>query len=369
MIKNIVFDFGGVLVEYDFMRFFTAVLGSGPQAEYFLQHVFPEHVNAEMDLGLLTPRQIIDRQQRLWPDYTDALETFYRRYTDIFTREPEGMRALMADLKARGYRLLGLSNWSEKVYEVMDKFDIFKLLDGYLLSKDVHLLKPHADIYHSFLRQFNVRAHECVFIDDKPENIIGARRVGMYGITFTDTPRLIHELEPLLMPYTLDTARPDDAAEAWRIVHDAALDMMARGRDQWTDRYPPHEAIIADIDRGNGYVLRLGAQTVGYAAVTFDGEPAYDRLQGKWLTNGPYATIHRTAIDLDHRQRGLARLLLAEAERLCRHRGIPAIRIDTNHDNAEMLGLIHSMGYTPCGRCHYLRNGDTVERMAFEKVL
>jgi hypothetical protein len=40
--------------------------------------------------------------------------------------------------------------------------------------------------------------------------------------------------------------------------------MMARGRDQWTDRYPPREAIIADIDRGNGYVLRLGTQTVGY---------------------------------------------------------------------------------------------------------
>lgn len=369
MITTIVFDFGGVLVEYDFHRFFTSVLGSEDRATFFLEHVFPESVNAEMDRGVHPPHFFINQQQLCWPDYSEALDTFYARYTDIFTREPEGMRGLMEDLKRRGYRLLGLSNWSEKVYEVMHKFDIFELLDGFLLSKDVHQLKPEPEIYHSFLRKFGVRPEECVFIDDKKENIVGAQRVGMYGITFGTTAQLAHELEPLLRPYTFEQAGENDEEAAWQIVHSAALDMVARGRHQWDEGYPPRQSLTADIRHGNGYVLRADGQTAAYAAVTFDGEPSYDHLQGTWLTQGPYATIHRTAVSLSQRGRGLARLLFTEAERLCRQRGVASIRIDTNHDNTEMLQLIDSLGFTRCGLCHYDHDGLRVERIAFEKPL
>lgn len=90
----------------------------------------------------------------------------------------------MLTLKARGYRILGLSNWSSRVYDVIDKFDIFNLIEDSLISKDVHQLKPNKDIYESFLNKFNVKAEECVFIDDKPENIEGCKAVGMSGIVF-----------------------------------------------------------------------------------------------------------------------------------------------------------------------------------------
>ncbi len=369
MITTIVFDFGGVLVEYNFRRFFSDILGSEEQGEFFLDNVFPANVNADMDRGEHEPRYFIEQQQRLWPDYRQALDVFFTRYTDIFTREPEGMRQLMLDLKARGYRLLGLSNWSSKVYEVMEKFDIFNLLDGYLLSKDVHQLKPEPEIYHSFLQHFGVSPEECVFIDDKMENIVGAHRVGMYGITFTHTDRLRHELEPLLLPYTFAPAQPDDEETIWHIVHSAALDMVARGRHQWDDGYPPRTSILSDISQGHGYVLRLDGNIVGYTAVTFSGEPSYDQLDGQWLTHGPYATIHRTAIDLAHRGQGLARLLFVEAERLSRQHAMPSIRIDTNYDNTEMLHLVDSLGFKRCGLCYYDHAGQMVERIAFEKVL
>lgn len=367
MITTIVFDFGGVLVQYDFKAFFASLLGSEERGQWFLEHVFPYDVNCEMDRGVYPPRHFIEQQQRLWPDYHDALEAFDRRYTDIFSSEMPGMRALIGSLGGRGYRLLGLSNWSSKVYDVMEKFSIFELLDGYLLSKDVHQLKPHADIYESFLAKFGVRAEECVFIDDKPENIEGARAVGMYGLVFHDTPRLARELDALLLPYTFAPARPEDEPRVWDIVHASALDMMARGRHQWDDGYPPRAAVARDIARGDGYVLRLGGDIVAYTAVTFDGEPAYDRLQGRWLTAGPYATVHRTAVALDHRGRGLSRLLLTEAERLCRARGIHSMRVDTNHDNREMLTLLDSLGFERCGLCHYDHGGQQVERIAFER--
>lgn len=112
------------------------------------------------------------------------------------------MFGLMKSLKGKGYRLLGLSNWSTKVFDIMDKFPrIFGLLDGYLVSHKVHLLKPHKEIYEAFCQKFDVKPEECVFIDDKPANIEGAKTVGMSGIVFKNAAQLEAELETLLGIY------------------------------------------------------------------------------------------------------------------------------------------------------------------------
>ena len=325
MIKNIVFDFGGVLVQYDFHAFFTSVLGDESKAKWFLGNVFPAEVNNEMDRGIHEPQYYIDWQKRLWPEYRNALDALNQRYIEIFTQESEGLREVMVELKEKGYRLLGLSNWSSKVYEVMDKFSIFEQLEDSLISKDVHMLKPHADIYQCFLDKFDVLPEECVFIDDKPENIEGARAAGFYGIVFKDTPSMLHELRPLLLPYNFERAWPKDETLAW--------------------------------------------ETVGYAAVIFGVEPSYERLKGKWKSTLPYATIHRLAVAMSNRGKGLARLILTEAERLCRQRGVKSLRIDTNHDNVEMLHFLDNTGFKRCGMCYYERDGKQTERIAFEKVM
>lgn len=369
MIKNIVYDFGGVLVQYDFMGFFTQLLESREKARWFLDKVFTSELNNEMDRGVHEPAYFFERQKRLWPEYREALDAFDKRYADIFTHESEGIRESMIDFKQRGYRLLGLSNWSSRVNDVMEKFDIFEILDGYLISKDVHQLKPDAEIYHTFLNKFDVQADECVFIDDKPVNIEGAKAVGLYGIVYDNTRQLLHELEPLLLPYTFEQATADDEPKIWQIVHQAALDMVTKGRHQWNENYPPRESIAHDIERGNGYVIKLNGEIAGYTAVRFDGEPSYDKLKGKWLSDKPYATIHRTAIAATHHGKGLARLLFTEAERLCRKRKFGSIRVDTNYDNAEMLHLIDCLGFERCGLCYYNHGGREVERIACEKIV
>lgn len=198
MIKNIVFDFGGVLVQYDFITFFAKLLGSRDKAIWFMQNVLPQNVNNDMDLEIRPFVYYLEQQKRLWPEYANALDAFDKHYTDVFIGETEGIRDLMLRLKADGYRLLGLSNWSSRVYDVMAKYDIFKILEGSLISKDVHQLKPNRDIYESFLKKFNVKADECVFIDDKPENIEGCKAIGMPGIIFRDTNQLDKELSELL---------------------------------------------------------------------------------------------------------------------------------------------------------------------------
>lgn len=199
MIKNIVFDFGGVLVEYDFLAYFTKVLGSREKGLWFMHNILTEENNDKLDKADMPFGYYMAEWKKKWPDYTVAIDAFDKRYTDIFTGEIPGMYDLMVALKGRGYRLLGLSNWSAKVYEVMDKFPrIFGMLDGYLVSHKVHMLKPHREIYETFCKQFGVAPGECVFIDDKAANIEGAKSIGMNGIVFKDTEQLKAELEPLL---------------------------------------------------------------------------------------------------------------------------------------------------------------------------
>lgn len=199
MIKNIVFDFGGVLVQYDFTAYFSKVLGSREKGEWFMRNILTDENNGLLDKGDKPFRCYIAEWKQRWPDYAIAIDALDRHYTDIFTGEVPGMYDLMVELKGKGYRLLGLSNWSTKVFDIMDKFPrIFNILEGYLVSHKVHLLKPHKEIYEAFCTQFGVKPEECVFIDDKPENIEGAKSVGMNGIVFKDVEQLRTELAPLL---------------------------------------------------------------------------------------------------------------------------------------------------------------------------
>lgn len=199
MIKNIIFDFGGVLVKYDFPAYFTKVLGSREKGMWFMHNILTDENNDKLDKADKPFDEYMKEWKQKWPDYILAIDAFDKHYTDIFTGEVPGMKDLMKELRAKGYQLLGLSNWSTKVFDVMDKFpEIFALLDGYLVSHQVHLLKPHKEIYEAFCKKFDVSPEDCVFIDDKAVNIEGAKSIGMHGIVFKHTDQLKAELKTIL---------------------------------------------------------------------------------------------------------------------------------------------------------------------------
>lgn len=170
------------------------------------------------------------------------------------------------------------------------------------------------------------------------------------------------------IPLVRLATRADEEA-CWHIVHQAALDMVAKGRRQWDSRYPSRDVIRHDIEAQQGYVVEDQGRVVAYCAITFDGEPSYNDLRGHWLTTGDYATLHRTAVARDHQGRGLARLFFQHTEQLCRQRHVGAIRLDTNYDNVEMLHRLQQLGFERCGTCYYMRDGAPTERIAFEKPL
>lgn len=183
-ISNVVFDYGGVLVQYDFVAFFGRLLGSRERGQWFMSHVLPEEIGAAMDRELHPFDYYIRQQQEQWPEYADALSYFASHYTDVFTVETPGIRDLILLLKDRGYHVYGLSNWSSKISEVKEKYSVFGLITEELVSKDVHLLKPDPAIYRAFLDKFHLEAKSCLFLDDKSENISGCEKVGMRGLRF-----------------------------------------------------------------------------------------------------------------------------------------------------------------------------------------
>ena len=105
--------------------------------------------------------------------------------------ELPGMRKLLQDLKAHGYRLLGLTNWSTETFcQVRHRYPIFDILDGMLVSGEERLTKPSPAIFRRMIEKFSLDPSECVFIDDNQANVEGSAAAGIPAILFPGAAKL-----------------------------------------------------------------------------------------------------------------------------------------------------------------------------------
>ena len=160
-------------------------------------------------------------------------------------------------------------------------------------------------------------------------------------------------------------ALPGEAERCAEILQQAKVLMHKAGNFQWTDTYPSLEDVRADINAGNGYVVDADGQVVAYGAVVYSGEPAYEQIQGQWLSNGPYVVVHRMAVAMEARHQGIAQRYFQAVEKDAIARGVRSFRIDTNAPNVPMRALIKKQGFCYCGIVYYNHG----ERLAYEKLL
>ncbi|MCC6540921.1 MAG: GNAT family N-acetyltransferase [Flavobacteriales bacterium] len=164
---------------------------------------------------------------------------------------------------------------------------------------------------------------------------------------------------------TLRQATTSDQAAAWTILQHAIEQRRLDGSAQWQDGYPNPDTIREDLLKGQAHVLEAGGELLLYAAVIFDPEPAYAAIEGQWLTNGPYLVLHRVAASPKAKGMGIGTSFFRMVEDLCRRRGVPSIKVDTNFDNTPMLRIMDKLGYTYCGEVYFRGSA----RRAYEKVL
>lgn len=156
-----------------------------------------------------------------------------------------------------------------------------------------------------------------------------------------------------------------DVDRIWEILQQAIQKRKNEGSSQWQDGYPNPTVVAEDIDNGYGYVLANNNDIAGYCAVVINDEPAYEAIEGKWLTNGDFVLYHRVAIAENYLGKGLARQMLRHIEEFALANNIYSIKVDTNFDNNSMLALLEKTGYVYCGEV-YFRGAP---RKAFEKIL
>lgn len=198
MIKNLIFDFGKVLVDYDFEAFFRKHIPDAERRRAFTPVLYNKEVEQRLDREEQPFDTIVEDIISKNKEFETEIRLFNNHYTEIVTNEVEGMRELLTRLKAEGYKLYGLTNWCSKVHLTIAQFGIFDLLDGYVISSEEKVIKPEAEIYHRLFERFNLKSEECIFTDDRAENIAGGRRVGMDGIVFSDAKQYEKELREKL---------------------------------------------------------------------------------------------------------------------------------------------------------------------------
>ncbi|GHV23488.1 N-acetyltransferase [Clostridia bacterium] len=164
---------------------------------------------------------------------------------------------------------------------------------------------------------------------------------------------------------TFRKAEKADTGRIWQIILQAKEQMRLMNSLQWQDGYPAMENITGDIENGYGYVLCRENSVIAYGAVIFDGESAYENIQGKWLTNLPYVVVHRLAVADEVKNRGIAKLYMRKVEELSGQKGIHSFRVDTNFDNVYMQKIMNSLHFTYCGEIFYDQN----QRRAYEKKI
>ena len=153
------------------------------------------------------------------------------------------------------------------------------------------------------------------------------------------------------------------------VVHEAQAFMATLGIDQWQDGYPSRELIETDIQLGRAYVAEHEGVAHAISILTGEPEPIYDSIDGKWIADGPYLTMHRTALSDKLRHTGAAALILENAVRMAKEMNLVSVRADTHRGNKAMRRFLEKNGFVLCGEVVYEVDAGDPIRVAYELVL
>ena len=184
MIKNIVFDMGGVIIDYNPEKTLYATF-SKETADIALREIFRNRLWAERDRGTVTSDEIMRIAGPKIPeeDYDKVSEMCHNLFP--YMHPFEDMYNLIANLKAKGYGIFLLSNASPDFYDNKWRIPALDLFSGYVVSADYKVIKPEPRIYEILFEKFNLKKEECLFIDDVPVNTQGAEKAGMKACCYS----------------------------------------------------------------------------------------------------------------------------------------------------------------------------------------
>ena len=201
MIKNIIFDIGGVLVSFEPDRVFREMRLPEEEVQILYQHTAKSPYWKELDRGVLPKEEVFQTMVNTMPQAyrKDAMEFFTKRIPEAVTSFDYSADWLKG-LKERGYNIYLLTNYPEWLFETHWKkgFTFVPYVDGKVVSGKVKLIKPDHAIYETIIKKYSLNPAESVFIDDVKENVQAAKETGLNAIQFTNINDVKNQLEKLL---------------------------------------------------------------------------------------------------------------------------------------------------------------------------
>ena len=189
-LTTVVFDLGGVLIDWDPRHLYRQLFDDADEMESFLAEVTTAEGNGYQDAGRPWA-EAIELLVAEHPERRELIEAFHRRWPEMLAGEIPGTVAVLADLRAAGLRLIALSNWSAEMFPVaLARFDFLAWFEGIVISGEVGVNKPDRRIFEHLTSRFEIEPESAVFVDDSPANIDAAIALGFRAIRFTDATAL-----------------------------------------------------------------------------------------------------------------------------------------------------------------------------------
>lgn len=197
MVTTVVFDIGGVLVDWNPRHLYGPVFGEDSETmERFLAEVCTSEWHLAHDRGV----PFVDNRAALLerhPDHAELITMWGDRFLEMAGHEVPGTVSVLEELEGR-VRLLGLSNMPAEVMAgLLEKFPFLRRLEGIVCSGEERLIKPDPAIYEVLVSRYELVPGQTLFVDDVERNIAAARAAGLRGHVFTSAEGLRVELQAL----------------------------------------------------------------------------------------------------------------------------------------------------------------------------
>jgi 2-haloacid dehalogenase len=192
--KAVVFDLGGVLIDWDPRHLYRKLLADEAAVEEFLATVCTPAWNAELDAGRPFAEAVAELVER-HPVHAAAIAAYHERWPEMLGGDIPGAVELLAELRAAGVPLYALTNWSAETFGIgRERFEFLSWFDGVVVSGEERIVKPDPRIFRLLLDRFGLDPGATCFIDDAPANVAAASAVGLDAVLYRGPEQLRRDL-------------------------------------------------------------------------------------------------------------------------------------------------------------------------------
>ena|SRR5690349_12972519 len=197
-IDTIIFDLGGVLIDWNPRYMYRKIFKSEEEVEWFLENVTTPDWNENQDAGYPLHKATEELVAK-HPDWEPQIKAYYGRWLEMLGDQIHETVEILQHLKRTGrYKLYALTNWSAETFpHALERFEFFKLFEGVVVSGEEKMRKPSAEFYKIIIDRYHLDPSTTVFIDDSLRNVKGAEAVGITGIHFHNPSQLKEALQRL----------------------------------------------------------------------------------------------------------------------------------------------------------------------------